>query len=246
MIVLAGLLELSDDDWQRPLTNIIPEFNKGQTDGVSPQWDKITPWTLASRLGGIKSTGVISDLLVQFDGAAVPSNVSVTDLEIASGLPPVNPTVLGPCVDVQCTPEQFIQSLRSPAPVFLPNTTPGYSILGMMILGTVISHISGKPYDTLCKDAIFEPLGVTSSFANAPKQGPLLNRSVVAGPFVGSWSFPRNNPTLPSGGILSTINDLNKLGVGILNAALLSEEKTRAWMKPQTHTASLSYSIGHP
>ncbi|PPJ56802.1 hypothetical protein CBER1_05947 [Cercospora berteroae] len=58
--------------------------------------------------------------------------------------------------------------------------------------------------------------------------------------------YRANESTIPSGGILSTLNDLNKLGVGILNHTLLSAEATRRWMKPVTHSASLSYSIGAP
>ncbi|KAK3633786.1 hypothetical protein LTR22_019970 [Elasticomyces elasticus] len=91
---------------------------------------------------------------------------------------------------------------------------------------------------------------MTSSFANVPVSEPLLSRCVVADPpganlSIG-WSYPHNNPTIPSGGILSTINDLSKLGLAILNSTLMTPIQTRAWMKPATHTASLSYSVGAP
>jgi Beta-lactamase len=49
-----------------------------------------------------------------------------------------------------------------------------------------------------------------------------------------------------SGGIFSTINDLAKLGTGVLNSTLLPSNETRKWMKPVSHTADLSFSVGRP
>jgi len=115
-----------------------------------------------------------------------------------------------------------------------------------MILGRVVARVTGKEYDQPYNDTVFAPLGMESSFVNGPLEPPLLNRSVVAGPLEGSWNFPTNGYALPSGCILSTVNDLNKLGIAILNNTLLTPETTRLWMKPHSHTASLSYSIGAP
>ncbi|KAK3639627.1 hypothetical protein LTR22_017360 [Elasticomyces elasticus] len=91
---------------------------------------------------------------------------------------------------------------------------------------------------------------MASSLANFPVSEPLLSRSVVADPpgaklSIG-WSYPHNSPTISPGGILSTINDLAKLGLAILNSVLVSPIQTRAYIKPATHTASLSYSVGVP
>ncbi|KAK4904027.1 hypothetical protein LTR49_026454 [Elasticomyces elasticus] len=67
---------------------------------------------------------------------------------------------------------------------------------------------------------------MTSSFANVPVSEPFLSHSVVADPpganFSIGWSYSHNNPTISFGGILSTINDLAKLGLAILNSALMS------------------------
>ena len=119
-----------------------------------------------------------------------------------------------------------------------------------MVLGAVISELTGKPYDAMYADAIFEPLSMESSYLNAPTSGPAFNdHGVVVGiPGVleGSWSFAENNVAAPSGGILSSINDLNKLGLAIANSTLLDAVATREWMKPHAHTASLTVSFGAP
>lgn len=57
--VLAGMTELSDEDWHRPLSKIIPGFKNQVENSTSLdvikniQWDKITPWALATQLSGV-------------------------------------------------------------------------------------------------------------------------------------------------------------------------------------------------
>ena len=119
-----------------------------------------------------------------------------------------------------------------------------------MVLGATISKLIGKPFDAMYPDAIFGPLSMDSSYVNAPTSGPAFNdHSVVVsypGVLDGSWSFAENNVAVPSGGILSSINDLNMLGLALANSTLLDPVVTREWMKPHTHTASLTTSFGAP
>lgn len=82
-----------------------------------------------------------------------------------------------------------------------------------------------------------------SSYDAHPTAKAEVARSVIAG-YPATGFAIESNFTTPSGGILSTISDLSKLGIGILNNTLISAQAMRKWMKPQTHTASLSYSIG--
>ena len=49
-----------------------------------------------------------------------------------------------------------------------------------------------------------------------------------------------------AGGIYSTSNDLAKLGRAIFSNTLLCPAQTRRWMKPVTHTSSLTSSVGAP
>ncbi len=44
-----------------------------------------------------------------------------------------------------------------------------YSDLGMITLGKVIEKVSGKTLDQFCNDEIFNPLGMTNTFYNPPK-----------------------------------------------------------------------------
>jgi hypothetical protein len=49
-----------------------------------------------------------------------------------------------------------------------------------------------------------------------------------------------------AGGLYASIKDLSTVGRSILNNTLLSPATTRRWLRPITHTASLSYSVGAP
>ena len=252
--VFTGMLELTDAQWNTPLSEVFPglaSLNKKTGDPLEEiQWDSITPWTLANQLSGIPTLGLPqADALAAYNIQAATLNVSAESLEAQEGFPPLPLSIFGSCISLEfnCSRSSFIDTIASDVPVQLPWATPGYSDLNFMLLGAAISKITGKPFDKMYPDFVFEPLDMASTYVNAPLSGSAFDdHAVVVGPIEGSWNFAENNPTLPSGGILSTINDLNKFGTGVLNSTLLDTVKTREWMKPHTHTASLTTSIGAP
>lgn len=59
--------------------------------------------------------------------------------------------------------------------------------------------------------------------------------------------MPEADTISPSaGGIYSSTRDMATLGQAILSSSLFPKSITRRWMKPATHTSSLSYSVGAP
>ena len=244
----AGLLELTDADWNRPLIDILPGLtptSSGENDSVFfYQWHKITLWSLATQLSGITSLGIAgADLLPLHLLGEVPDPVTTY------GFPPVNISNYGPCWDIKtplCANDQdFAAEVSRQPPVFLPWSSPEYSDAGFMLLGLAISKITGKSIDAVYRDSIFGPLGMNSSYSRPPTGDAEIARGVVPGSFEETFGSD-GGITTPSGGLISTLEDLAKLGVGILNSTLYPSDLTRKWMKPVTHTASLSYSIGAP
>ncbi|KAK5171912.1 uncharacterized protein LTR77_003549 [Saxophila tyrrhenica] len=238
--VLVGLLELSEEQWNRPLSKIIPGLGANETSGkydpvYSTPWDKITPWSLANQISGVARQGLPAlDLLVSSEAFGVDPTTL--------GFPPLPLSVVGPCVTGSCDEAQFIESARSQPPMFVgPWTTPSYTNNGFVLLGLAIKHLLGKRTVSLYEDLIFGPLGMSSSSAFSPTESAKLARSVILEGFDLDFDL-----TVPSGGLLSTINDLAKFGTALLNATLLEAEATRKWMKPSSHTASLTASVGAP
>ena len=50
----------------------------------------------------------------------------------------------------------------------------------------------------------------------------------------------------PGGGYYSSLNDMTKVGISILNSTLLSPAQTRRWLKPGTLTSNVNSSVGTP
>ena len=107
----------------------------------------------------------------------------------------------------------------------------------------MLSEITRKELSSLYRESLFDPLDMSSTFYHHPTDQADIDRSIIP-----EESFFDVEPIIgiPSGGILSTTSDLQKLGIGILNYTLLSADTTRKWMKPTSQTASLSYAVGAP
>lgn len=62
----AGKILLSEADWNRPLPDAIPKLKQAlkSSNNSDPiwrvQWDKITPWTLATQLSGIPTVSLLT------------------------------------------------------------------------------------------------------------------------------------------------------------------------------------------
>ncbi|KAE8349874.1 beta-lactamase/transpeptidase-like protein [Aspergillus coremiiformis] len=256
--VFAGLLELDSTDWERPLTDIFPEMAsivRERSGDLRPafdtQWDKITLNAIAGQMGGIPRGGgeelLTSYAVAKALGSQDPAETDPTFL----GLPPLNesdPSLWQACWGSNrplCAEVPYAEAEGAREPVFLPWSSPQYANNGFIFLGMAIANLTGKSIDQVYQESVFEPLGMTSSLSNPPATNdPNRARSVIAGPIEG-FAIDAG-VTKSSGGLLSTTNDLAKLGVAILNATLLPADQTRKWMKPGTHTADLRYAIGKP
>ncbi|KAL9601233.1 MAG: hypothetical protein Q9219_002638 [cf. Caloplaca sp. 3 TL-2023] len=252
----AGMIELDDRDWDRPITDFVPslsEFartNPGEDDPVTTiQWDQVTLVALASHLAGTPRD------VAPYDGSDVlyqPSDPITT-----YGLPVLNltdPIAFPPCVNSPdltsgtCSMEDYVKGAQARPPVFLPWTSPQYTDFGFMMLGHAIASITNKSIHEIYRESIFGPLGMESSLSLPPQDNASWENVVLPRDILNSPLSPALAPevTLPSGGIFSTINDLAKLGTAILNSTLLSPEQTRKWMKPISHTDQLQYAVGRP
>ncbi|KAM5350558.1 hypothetical protein ACJ41O_007063 [Fusarium nematophilum] len=260
--VYAGLLNLDETDWERPLTYFFPQLadtaKKAKDDPARYiQWDKITPLALASQIGGVPRDGwplsPSDQLLNLIENPEALANLGLPPLDIEkdpllSSIPCNNFTVPDPAAFGECAedPDNYLESQEERPPTFLPWTAPAYSNTGFMILGAILQNITGKSIDDLFTDSLFDPLDLSRTSTEVPPEDerdnvviPGGNESVMALSFLAS-------PTKSSGSLMSTTNDLGKLGVSILNRTLLADDVTRKWMKPRSHTSRLDYSIGTP
>ncbi|KAI8631748.1 beta-lactamase/transpeptidase-like protein [Xylariaceae sp. FL1651] len=240
--VYAGLLLLDPSDWHKPLTEIFPEIASLPKDDPvhHVQWDTITPFSLSSQISGVPrdarpfDAGELSTTLYLSANPVDPTTL---------GLPPLTLNSTGinvPCQSYNCTGVQYIQGIQSPTfPVF---QSPGYADTNFILLGRVISKLTGLPAnEQWFQKAVFGPLGMTSTSSVSPVKKPYSGYVVAGDPT--AFAF-QGEITSSSGGIFSTTNDLAKLGISMLNSTLLPADQTRKWMKPTTFTAGLEFSLG--
>lgn len=256
--VLAGLLELKSADWDRPILDIFPGLaNSPPTnlpaggDVYTTQWDKVTAKALAAQIAGIARDilpAAPGDIMLPILSAIQQGKTPLDPTKL--GLPPVNqsdPLELPPCIftDSEYCPEiPYIESAGNRPPAFLPWTTPGYSDNGFVLLGLIISNITGKSMDQLFLEGIFKPLDMTSSNSSTPPESEWY-RSVIPVEPAGNFAFDAGI-FVSTGALSSTTRDLAKFGIGILNSTLLPSDQTRKWLKPVSHTARFQYSLGSP
>jgi hypothetical protein len=149
-----------------------------------------------------------------------------------------------PCAYNQsgCTREIFLGYVASRRPVYLPNTTPGYSNAAFAILGLVLESMTGKSYAGNLRDLLSVPLGLQATTESRPRNS--TSGVIVVNEDSVGWNLVLDGAGTGMGAIFSTANDMTKIGRTILASSLLPDNTTRAWFKPTSHTSSLIGAVG--
>lgn len=251
----VGMIKLDEKDWNTPLSEIFSGFKKvvektaSKIDVVKDiQWDKITVSDIAAQIGGIPRLNIpiSGDLL-----SASLANPSILD---TWGLPPANLTKVMaqyPCAKYimaqaydKCSIQEYAQGMAANLPRQLPAAGPLYSDSGFFLLGGALSNLTGKSMDDLYSESVFKPLGLKNTLSLPPSDPAVINRTVI--PQTLEQELFDIPVTTSSGGIYSTVNDLSKIGISILNSTLLPTDKTNRWMKPVSFAGDLHYAVGRP
>lgn len=264
LTVLSGLLKLPSSDWDRPLSDIFPvlaSYQKQFPGGAFAvvNWTAVTPRNLAAQISGVPRDGFPS--LNELELLGIIGSVDTASM----GFPPRNesdPLQNPPCVDYLlsnssgsagggsglslCPVQPYLESVANRPSTFNPWTSPGYANNGFSLLGLALANLTNTTYEKLVQDAVFNPLHMTSSSIDTPAKSE-WSRSVIAGASDPSTYFDIEAGVFAASGAASTtLNDLARLGRGILNSTLLSPAETRRWMKPVSFTGRLQYAVGAP
>lgn len=121
-----------------------------------------------------------------------------------------------------------------------------YSNLGFDTLGAIVAKVSGQDYETYVKENILLPLGMAHSTFLLDETDPELlstgYRRLAEGSGATAWpSFPFNRQHSPGAGLISTVDDMNRWAMTMLNGAelngtriLASESLDQMWT-PQSN-----------
>ncbi|MEM7654915.1 MAG: serine hydrolase domain-containing protein [Bacteroidota bacterium] len=131
---------------------------------------------------------------------------------------------------------------------FEPGTDYRYSSYGYNLLGVAMQNAAGMPFEHLVEEEVLEPLQMNHTIPD----GRTVASHEVSGFFKASGDKPpKLTPEvdiffkLPSGGYLSTTEDLLRLGNSYIYQSLLSEATQQAILtRPKLSTRTSSYAMG--
>ncbi|GLI75995.1 hypothetical protein PoHVEF18_004261 [Penicillium ochrochloron] len=233
--VLAMLLHEKEFDWMTPISHHIPELlshkASAEYDGFPVRWEHVSLDSLASQLGGIPRD--IQDLALLYDlpwaqyGFPILNGSDLPPCGVASNLPP-------------CDQTAYINAIKIRDAAFAPYRSPLYSNAAYALLGLSLERILQKGYATIIRESILDPLQMKHSSINTPDA-----KEVLIPADDSQWDLD-NDFLRPSGQMYSSIADLSTFALSILNSTLLNPVQTSHWLKPHTHTSSLTASVGGP
>ncbi|MDI1484867.1 MAG: hypothetical protein OHK93_000001, partial [Ramalina farinacea] len=243
--VYLTLIKIGSVYWDRSITEFIPylaDFAKKTTpDPLNVvDWTDVTLGALAGHLAGVPR-----DISIASDDVLLSQGLDVS----AEGLPPLNvsdPSSIDPCfrydnaTNTSCMGTPYLEAVTKRPPIFLPWSTPIYSNLAYNLLSLALTNITNQTFAAALQKDMLDPLSLTSTGLSGTKN---LSHVIIPG---GLSDASIDTTDYASGELYSSVNDLAKFGIAILNSTLLPAEETRKWLKPITHTSSLDLSVGRP
>lgn len=133
--------------------------------------------------------------------------------------------------------------------LFEPGMRFSYSTYAFNLLGCAIENTSGKSFASFVRMNILEPCGMQETFA---ANEVAKNRQVAAGYALTkqqTLTDAKNaelSGKIPGGGLISTVQDLAKLCIGLYNGNLLKAETLKEMWTPQAtkNGESIPYGLG--
>ncbi|KAI0545315.1 beta-lactamase/transpeptidase-like protein [Xylaria curta] len=236
--VYSFLINAGDKIWNEPITKYVPELQllTNRSDPVAnTAWEDVTIGGLATQM-----TGVPRDYALLGELTQTPST---KDNVLQYGFPPLSAEERPPCGDFPtCSRKQFFSGIEQFHPSLPPFTTAAYSNVAFQLLSYALETITGKPFESLLKETVIEPLGLNNTFLRAPDNA----RGIIPGnPDQTGWSFDLGEAAA-AGNIYTSVGDLSEIGRAILGYKLLDPVTTRRWLKPFSFSTDPHASVGAP
>lgn len=121
------------------------------------------------------------------------------------------------------THQDYIRQFGPRAAEFAPGTQEAYANYGYVLLGAVIERVSGQTYADYLQTQLFQPAGMSQTGSASEQQ---VGASLTIGYTQTPEGLADNRDTLPwsgtaAGGGYSTVGDLHKFAIALLDGRLL-------------------------
>lgn len=124
---------------------------------------------------------------------------------------------------------------RATATKFTPGSRWEYSNSGYVLLGEIVTRVSGMPFAAFLRARIFIPLKMNGTVAYQKGKTEVRNRAFGHTFVRGTWretDQSATSATLGDGGVYSSLTDLAAWNRGLRNHTLLSASEMSAWQIP--------------
>ena len=130
-------------------------------------------------------------------------------------------------------PEAYLERIQAMELVYEPGTDSKYSDLGIILLGEILSRVSGQPLDEFVTERVFEPLAMTDTFYRpggdrlsriAPTEHDAWRGRMVRGEVHDENAFALGG-VAPHAGLFSTAGDLSRFVQMLLNGGVLEHHR---------------------
>lgn len=143
------------------------------------------------------------------------------------------------------TPAEALRLLADRPMSFPPGSNYQYNQTNYVLLGMLIEHLSGKPYEEFCTERLFAPLKLQSPvFGDARTIVRQRATTYTLFRYGGPRPIPLNHAevlnaempamTYPGGGLNISIGDFAQWLAALLNGKLISEASLKAFWAPAT------------
>ncbi|MFW6262458.1 MAG: serine hydrolase domain-containing protein [Thermotogota bacterium] len=193
--------------------------------------------------------------VVKFDLKAIDPNITVRQLlKHTSGIPDYfDESVMDEYEELWIDyPNYKIRSSADLIPLFIDKPMmykPGekfqYNNTGYVVLGLIIEAITGKPFDEYLAEAIFQPLGMTSTgYYELDRLPATCANAYIYDEARGDYRtniFSVDVKGTGAGGAFTTIPDVEKFWKGLISYQILTEETVKDMMSPQVKEKCYGY-----
>ena len=151
--------------------------------------------------------------------------------------------------------QQVIEKLGRIKAAYPFRTQWGYTNAAYLVAGEIIPKVTGKSWDTYLKETFFAPLGMTNTVALSKDLPLSLNRTVPHTIVEGRLTpipYPQLDNMASAGSISSTISDMSKWVIALLNNGkvgtrqIIPEAAIKTTQTPQAIIGSIKQPNGDP
>lgn len=143
--------------------------------------------------------------------------------------------------------EKMLHYIQSQPVDFAPGKNYSYNNSGYYLLGLIIEKVTGKPYETVVREIIFEPLEMKHSgfdFLGLPDSVKAKGYQFLDAERVVPYKHFDSTYAYAAGSIYSTIADMHKWARAIASQQILSAKSWDAAFKPKMNGYGYGWMIG--